>query len=588
MPRRRRLDKRLLHTVFEHTAEIFPQNTAITQGTRTITYAALNAASTRMADCLRALGVRRESIVGVALTSSIEYVVTILGIMKAGGVFLPFDPSGPEARLAYILNKTVPEVIVTGSPADPAQAGLVERVGAWKKPPPVVWVDGELHLTLADGHVPAVLDAPGARPWTGPDPDDSNYIMYTSGSTGNPKAIVGCHKSLSHFIHWEVQAFGFDHTVKVTQLAPVTFDASLRDIFVPLISGGTLCIPTADDRQSAAHLLKWLSACEITVLHCVPSLFRLLAKELERQPQPRHTLAQLQYVLMAGEPLYGRDVARWMDMCGNTPELVNFYGPSETTLIKTFFRLKERPANLQAMVPVGFPIANTAVLVLNGQRLCSIGEMGEIYIKTPFRTKGYYGDPALTQAAFVQNPLNPEHEDIVYRTGDLGRYFPDRCIEFVGRLDSQVKVNGVRIELAEIETAVLECPFIDETVVLAHSNGEGENTLVCYYSLKAQASSQAIREHLQHKLPEYMLPAFYLHMDTFPLNINGKIDRRALPRPEALLYAQTPYDPPANAMEQQLSQIWGEVLGLSKVGVNSPFFDIGGHSLKATRVISQI
>lgn len=580
------MDKRLLHTVVEHTAGMFPQHIAITHGTRRITYEALHAASLRMAACLTTLGVQKDAIVGIALGSSIEYVVTILGVMRAGGVFMPLDLSGPAERLAYMLKKTVPKVLVVGS--QPAQDDWSERLAAWPEPPPLLQVGQDLTITLADGTVYDAGTAPAAPLGTGPGPDDSNYIMYTSGSTGNPKAIVGCHKSLSHFMHWEIQEFGLDHTVKVSQFAPVTFDASLRDIFVPLVTGGMLCIPEAADRQQAASLLKWLHTCGITVLHCVPSLFRLLTRELEQQPHLRDTLTQLKYIAMAGEPLYGRDVARWMDVVGNGTQLVNFYGPSETTLIKTFWRVTERPANLHAILPIGFPIANTAVLVLNGTRLCGIGELGEIYIKTPFRTRGYYDDPALTSTAFVQNPLNPDREDILYRTGDLGRYLPDRCLEFVGRLDSQVKVNGIRIELSEVETAVLACPGVNETVVLAQSNAEGENTLVCYYSLKDQANPQDLRAHLQPRLPESMLPAFYLHLQEFPLNLHGKIDKRALPKPEELLYAQTPYDPPTTDLEHQLCQIWGEILSLTKVGINSPFFDIGGHSLKATRVISHI
>ncbi|ETR73598.1 MAG: amino acid adenylation domain-containing protein [Candidatus Magnetoglobus multicellularis str. Araruama] len=381
--------------------------------------------------------------------------------------------------------------------------------------------------------------------------------------------------------------FELDDQLKVTQLAPVTFDASLRDIFTPLICGGTVCIPEDPIRSNIHKLIQWIEKAEISLIHCVPSFFRTLMKALENQSAPQSAMPQLQYILMAGEALYGRDIIQWMDLMGDRISLVNLYGPSETTLIKTFYPIKERPSIPHKMIPVGKPISNTSVLILKENRLCGIGEMGEICIKTPFMTKGYYQDPQLTAKSFVQNPLN-DQPDIIYKTGDLGRYLPDRTIEFIGRGDSQVKVNGNRVELAEIEKNLLRHKAIDQTVAMVLKNQDNENTLACYYTEKQEISTEAIRQFLVDQLPSYMIPAFFIKLDAFPLTITGKLDPKSLPKPEELLYESIKYEPPTNETEEKLAAIWADVLELKQVGINNSFFEIGGHSLKALRVVSRI
>lgn len=608
------VNRKIVHTVFEATAERFPGRTAVRHGGRSISYADLSRVSDGIAALLRQAGVKRDVICGVPIESGIAYVAAIIGVMKAGGVFVPIDLSFPEKRIAYMLHITPPAVII----ADAAFAETGERLAAAgfdHRSCPAVLIGADLCPTLRDsraGGTGAPVVALGADAGTFPDPDDGCYVMYTSGSTGVPKAIEGCYKSLSHFVHWEVKEFGFDEHIRVTQLPPVTFDASLRDIFVPLITGGTLCIPEKEIRSNVKELLRWMEAEGVTLVHCVPSLFRMLTRELEERSvsrriekgqakggdvvsgsfsedrRSREILPELRSILMAGEPLYGKDVIRWMDLVGERVTLVNLYGPSETTLVKTFFPIRQRPANPNAMIPVGQPIANTAVLIVKGNRLCEPGQIGDIYIKTPFRTKGYYGDPELTKASFVPNPLTGDPGDIVYRTGDIGRYLADRSVEFIGRLDTQVKVNGIRIELGEIERTLMGSDFIDQAVVTGHRTPDNETVLVCYYTEKQATDAGRISAWLRQALPSSMVPSFYVRLEEFPLNINGKIDRKALPKPEELIYEQIPYEAPADEREAALARIWGEVLHLKKTGVNSPFFQIGGHSLTATRVLGRI
>ncbi|OQX08969.1 MAG: hypothetical protein BWK80_47510, partial [Desulfobacteraceae bacterium IS3] len=585
------MDKKIVHSVFENIAEKFPGNIAAEHGERNISYNALNKEANKIASALRENGAGKDAIVGIFLPGSIEYIASILGVSKSGAVFMPLDVEFPEKRLEYILNKTSPKIIITNSEQE---ENVIRRIDSLTISNPI---DTMLVLEQRDKHfrimrskngMREVNDYPDGNPLLIPGPDDSSYIIYTSGSTGEPKAILGQYKSLSHFIHWEIQEFGLKENIKVSLFAPTTFDVSFRDIFVPLLSGGTVCIPKKETRANIAHLVKWMEDSELSLVHCVPSLFRLILKEIESRNTTSDTLPHLRHILLAGEALYGSDVIRWKEQVGDRIELVNLYGPSETTLAKIYHRIDGTPLEKNKIIPLGKPISNTAVLILKDNTLCRVGEIGEICIKTPFRSKGYYNAPELNAESFVQNPLNKDEEDIIYKTGDLGRYLPDRSIEFVGRLDGQVKVNGIRIELNEIESALFGYEAVERTLVLAHKTPDHEIRLMCYYTEKKPIEIAELRMWLQRYLPDYMIPSFFVRLEEFPLNLNGKIDKKALPKPEDIIYAKIKYEAPANETEKKLAELWGEVLGLEKVGVNNPFFEIGGNSLSAIRIISRI
>jgi amino acid adenylation domain-containing protein len=578
------VDKRIPVSVFEHVAATYRANVAVSHGGREITFGELAAHVDRIAAALRNEGVGRDVIVAMCFESSIEYIASLLAVMKAGGIFMPIDLNLPGPRIENILDLAAPALSV-GSPA--GIAGLLGLPLAKS-----IEARGVSLVTVDDGlavHVQRAAGSPRVQPASlePPGPDDSSYIMFTSGSTGKPKGILGRTKSLGHFMHWEAREFGFDETLRVSQFAPVTFDASLRDILLPLSVGGRVCIPPRDVRGDAARLVDWLEQAGVTLVHCVPSVFRLLTGEVEARGGGDSVLPRLRNVLMAGEALYGSDVMRWMDLVGARCELTNMYGPSETTLIKTFHRVQERPAG-KGIISIGKPLPNTAVLVVKGNRLCDIGEIGDIYIDTPFASKGYFKDPERTAESFVANPIAADSSAVVYKTGDLGRYLPDRSLEFVGRLDTQVKVNGIRIELGEVQGALAGFAAIELAVVLALPNADQENRLVCYYTEKQPANPQAIRAHLRTTLPEYMIPTFYVRMEQFPLTVTGKVDRKALPKPEELLYDQAGYDPPSGDIEQGIAAIWSDVLSLGKVGATSRFTELGGNSLRAIRIISRI
>lgn len=563
------ITKSVIHSVFEQVAARQAQRPAIRVADGEITYEALNQAANRLAFHLRShYGVERGAIVGLYLPAGVNYVIGLLGVAKAGGVFLPLDPDMPPLRQRQFLAKAKPVIVISDAqhssrwPELTVEAPLLQlemlSAGPTENPPLVV---------------------------TG---DDASYIVFTSGSTGEPKAILGSQKGLSHFVHWEVKEFGLDASVRISQLAPTTFDVSLRDIFAPLLAGGILCIPTAEIRSDSQRLLDWLDAEQISLIHCVPSLFRGLLQELADRPRSDALLTHLRYVLLAGEPLYGVDVQRWRALMGERVELVNLYGPSETTLAKAFHRIREAPREPERMIPIGQPLPNTALLIIKDDDLCDQGEIGELYIKTPFMSQGYFGDPELTAEAFVRNPLTPDLPDLVYRSGDLGRYRADRSVELLGRQDGQVKVKGIRIELADIEQALLRHPLIEQAIVIAHTSTDHQIYLAAYFIAAQPLGDAELRRHLQPWLPEPMHPSFFAQMERFPVNLHGKVNRRALPRPVDLLYRRQPYVAPANETEEALAGLWDEVLEVRKVGVTHSFVELGGDSLKATRLLTRI
>jgi amino acid adenylation domain-containing protein/non-ribosomal peptide synthase protein (TIGR01720 family) len=418
-----------------------------------------------------------------------------------------------------------------------------------------------------------------------PGPDDGLYVMHTSGSTGVPKAILGCHKGLSHFIHWEIREFGIDPDVRVSLLAPPTFDVSLRDIFVPLLAGGTVCIPDLETRNHTSRLVEWLDQAKINLMHCTPSVFRLIMGELDMRQSPT-ALPALKRVLLAGEPLYGEDVNRWQAIMGNRVALVNLYGPTETTLAKLFHRIVFQPYDREQIIPLGHPISNTAVLILKDNRLCAIGEKGDIFIKTPFRTKGYFRDPERTAERFIQNPLNPGVDDIIYRTGDQGRYRPDRSVEFLGREDDQIKRHGIRVEPAEIEQALRSHESVVEALITTRPSQADHRDIqiLAYFIRKKPVSLSELRSHIQNMLPDYMAPDFFIELEAFPRNAHGKIDRTALPLPAVMPSGSLP----ETDTEIQLAAIWQEILSVPSVGKTDSFFDVGGNSLNAMRILARI
>jgi amino acid adenylation domain-containing protein len=562
--------KTVIHSEIEAVAARRADATAIRAPEGELSYRRLDEAANGVACRLRDQhGVGVGTVVALFLPVSTIYVAALLGAAKAGGVFLPLDPATPPLRLRPRITRTGPAVAIVDTAHEPIWRAVAPEI-------PALVVDRLADMTA--NSLPLAV--------TG---EDASYIVFTSGSTGEPKAILGSQKGLSHFIHWEVQEFGVSPDDRVSQLAPPSFDVSLRDMLAPLLAGGVLCIPPAEARQNVALLLDWLDAERVSLMHCVPSMFRAFTWEIAARPEPRLLLPALRHVLLAGEPLYVADVQRWRGLIGERVALVNLYGPSETTLAKAFHRIdRELPDQPGRMIPVGRPLPNTALLVVRDGELCDPGEIGEVFIKTPFMSKGYLGAPEGADGAFVQNPLVPDKPDRVYRTGDFGRYRLDRTVELLGRRDDQVKVNGVRIELAEVQSALLAHPAIREAVVTAHQGSDRQMFLAAYFIADARLDDAILRSHLSGRLESAMHPAFFVQMDNFPLNLHGKVNRRALPRPVDLVYRDRPCVPAADEFETAVAAIWSQMLDLPRIGVTHGFVELGGDSLAAIRMLGRI
>jgi len=375
------MDKKVIHTVFEQLVERHPSRMAIESADDTVTYQHLNGFANRLAHLLERAGCSKGNIVNVVASSSIELVGAMLGIFKAGCIYLPVDLSFSEKRLRQIFRETNDGMVIVTREHYEFFLHLSRKLEI--KIDRLLVVGEHRDFTLfgmAGGKQDRIFVEPMLQweqnPNNAVSGEDSNYIFYTSGSTGEGKPILGAHASLSHFIHWEIKEFGLDEYARVSQLTQVTFDASLRDILVPLICGGTLCIPSKDTRTSPSGLLKWLETSRISLVHCVPSLFRLLTKELLLDEALRYDLSKLEYILMAGESLYAKDIISWWKIAGQHIKLVNLYGATEATLIKVFYRIDTVSDNPSQPIPVGGPIGNTSIAIIRDAQACQIGEIG--------------------------------------------------------------------------------------------------------------------------------------------------------------------------------------------------------------------
>jgi amino acid adenylation domain-containing protein len=557
-----------IQEMFCEAAARFKDQPAISYANQTTTYAALDAKANNLANFLIASGAPKGSIVAVLIEDPVQVIAAIIGILKAGCVFVPLDPSIPEKRLEVMVAEVSPGWFLYES----RFSGIVERIAGDSAR--VISVDE--YSSFNNSEPPA----------TEYDPNDKCYVFFTSGSTGKPKGIVGRLKGIDHFIKWEIKTLGLSEGVRVSQLTTPAFDAVLRDIFVPLCAGGTICIPPGRDTiLDIKKLIDWLDIEGISVMHCVPSIFRAIVNEDVNSDY----FAELTHILMAGEPLLPRDVGKWSDKFGDRVQLVNLYGPSETTMTKFAYFVKPGDGELES-IPIGKPIEGCAAVLVDAEnKVCAPGTIGEIYIRTPFRTHGYFNQPDLTQQVFVPNPFSNDPNDIVYKTGDLGRVMADGNFEFLGRRDMQVKIRGTRIELSEIDKLLRAHEAVKDLAVVDREDANGNKYLCAYVVLGQPVETGEFRDYLSSRLPAEMVPSAFVLMDKLPRTISGKVDRKALPAPGQLrAEVETLFTPPRTPIEATLVEIWSEVLGIDRVGIDNNFFEMGGHSLLVFQVISRV
>ncbi|HEY0739774.1 MAG TPA: amino acid adenylation domain-containing protein, partial [Herpetosiphonaceae bacterium] len=549
-----------------------PDAGAVFDAEQGLTYRQLDARANRLARHLHVLGVRPESRVGVCLPRSVDMVVALLAVLKAGGCYVPLDPAYPQARLHFMLSDAQVSVVLT-------QQALRDQVFATTA-----------QLCCLDTLV--LDDYPDAPPPVRVLPDNLAYVIYTSGSTGQPKGVLGTQRGVVNRVQWMWRAYPFASDERCCQKTAVSFLDSVWEIFGPLLHGVPLSVIDDEVVRDPALLVGTLAEQRITRLVLVPSLLRAI---LDAHPRLQEQLPQLTCWVSSGEAL-PPDVARRFAEQMPHATLLNLYGSSEVAADATCCEVRQ--LGEREPVLIGRPIANMAAYVLDRQlQPVPIGVPGEVYIAGVGLARGYHHRPDLTAETFVPHPFSQTSGARLYRTGDLARWRPDGQLEYLGRTDAQVKLRGFRIELGEVESALLEHPDVRETVALMREDRPAGvspvQRIVAYIVPDAQHDRQTptpsvLRAFLQARLPSYMVPSAFVVLDALPLTPSGKIDRRALPTPDLTIAADMAFIAPRTPLEELIAGVWAAVLGLERVGVHDTFFALGGHSLLATQVISRL
>ena len=549
-------------------AERSPDAVAVSQGDRRWSYADLISRTLEVIRELQVQGLQNGDVVAVSGQRSFGLVVNMLAVLGSRGVMLPIDPNLPERRQQLLVEQAGARRLLWAG--NRSQQADWMRSMSWAAALEVNSDSGRVAAAAAS--VPATADR-----LPEPLPDDPAYIFFTSGTTGMPKGVLGSQKGLSHFLTWQRETFRIGPGDRVGQLSNLSFDVVLRAVFLALVSGGTLCLPPESVTLAPDSVLPWLERERITLFHTVPSLVLTWLGDVP----PGVTLRSLRRVFIAGEPLHDSLVRRWRASFPAAGEVVNLYGPTETTMVKFFYVVPSEPD--RGVQPAGWPMPQTQALLLTEQgQLCGAGEVGENVVRTPFRTLGYLNAPEEQRKRFVPNPFRNDPADLLYRTGDRGRYRADGALEILGRLDYQVKIQGVRIEPDEVSAAITQHPRVKAGVVVAQQEPSREPVLVAYVVAPGLTAPE-LREYLGRELPAAMVPGVFVFLDRLPLTPNGKVDRQALPA-AGRADSGKPFVAPGTALEQSLAGIWQKVLDRERVGLEDNFFELGGNSVRLAQV----
>ncbi len=572
---------RCLHYLFEAQVERTPDAVAVTFDQEILTYRKLNRRANQLSHYLRSLGAFRagssEALVGIVAERSLEMVVGLLGILKAGGAYVPLDPSYPEDRLTFMLKDARVRLLLT-------QEHLIERLPiAVISTVRVVSLDGDRFLIARESEANA--------PSPDVDPEHPAYAIYTSGSTGRPKGVVNTHRAVVNHLLWIQENCGLRPADRVLQKTPLSFDASVSEIFWPLLNGMRLVVARPGGHRDSAYLVEVIVEQGITMLQVVPSMLQAFVE----QPGVERCVS-LRHLICGGETLSPEIRRRFC--CHSSALLHNVYGPTEAAVDVTSWICGPQGSRLR--VPIGRPVANTRINLLDSDlSSVPVGVPGELHLGGIQLARGYLGRPALTAERFIPDPFS-DNGMRLYKTGDLARYLPDGTIEFLGRIDHQVKIRGNRIELGEIEAVLGEHQAVREVVVLVRQGRRASSCphpqgLVAYLATcthDTHLTEQELRENLRERLPEIMVPAWFVFLDDLPLLPNGKFDRAALaarPASEYLCAGRgTTSEPSKGPVEEILIGIWSRILGVEGIGIHDNFFELGGHSLLATQVISRV
>jgi len=561
--------ERCLHELFAAQAAHTPDAVAVGMAAEQVvgewpalTYAELNARANQVAHYLRGLGVGPEVLVGICVERSLEMVVGLLGILKAGGAYVPLDPTYPPDRLAFMLADSAAPVLLT-------QAHL----------------QGTLPATTAtvvclDTAWPAIAQQATTNPPPAAQAEHLAYVIYTSGSTGKPKGVQIPHRALTNFLYAMQRTLAIHPQDRLLAVTTLSFDIAGLELYLPLLTGAQVVLVRRAVAMDGERLHRTVVAARATIMQATPATWRLLLAVGWAGGQADAALPPLK-VLCGGEALPPALAQALLPCAG---EVWNLYGPTETTIWSTVQQVQA-----DAPITLGRPIANTQAYIVDGaQQLAPIGVAGELWLGGDGVARGYLNRPDLTAEKFMANPFGPGR---LYKTGDLARWLPDGTIEYLGRLDHQVKLRGFRIELGEIESVLTEHPAVREAVVVARSDAPGPR-LVAYVVPKVHVAPAgepaALREYLQRKLPDYMVPNAFVVLEALPLTPNGKVDRKALPAPDQRDQVAPAYVMPQTVTERQIAELWQTLLHVNQVGIHDNFFALGGHSLLLIQLQTQL
>ncbi|HKP82175.1 MAG TPA: amino acid adenylation domain-containing protein [Pyrinomonadaceae bacterium] len=539
--------------LFETWAARAPDKVALAFGDERVTYEELNRRANQLAHYLQTYGAGAETRIGIYIERSVEMIVAVLGVLKAGATYVPLDPSYPPQRLLFMLDDSEVQLVLSVAVSE-------EKLPAHHAP-----------VILLDSDWPLIASHSDENPERNITPEHLAYISYTSGSTGTPKGVAVPHRGVVRLISGDYAQFGPDEVF--LQFAPLAFDASTFEIWGSLLNGAQLVLMPAG-MSSLGDLGRALSQNRVTTLWLTAGLFHQMVNE------QLEALTALKQLLAGGDVLSPSPVRKFIDAAPSC-RLINGYGPTENTTFTCCYVIDE----CNGAVPIGRPIAGTQVFILDENlQLAPPGFTGELYAGGAGLARGYHGRASLTAERFIPHPFSTEPGARLYRTGDLARHRADGNIEFIGRADEQVKVRGYRIELGEVETAIARVPGVQQVVVVVRDYGDGDKRLLAYVA--GEVAVDKLRKNLDSTLPDYMVPSAFVVLDELPLTPNGKVDRRALPAPDEV-HASPDSATPRTPVEELLAGIWADVLKVESVGVNDNFFELGGHSLLVTQLVSR-
>ncbi|MGI8443339.1 non-ribosomal peptide synthase/polyketide synthase [Pectobacterium versatile] len=553
----------LIHQCFEDQVARTPDAIAVLFEDQHISYDALNRRANQLAHHLIALGVKPDDRIAICVERSLDMVIGLLAILKAGAAYVPLDPGYPAERLAYMLDDADPVALLTQAGRHELQTDAL----------PVILLD------TAD-----FSQHPETNPdIAGLDAHHLAYVIYTSGSTGKPKGVMNSHRGLCNRLVWMQNTYRLTPDDRVLQKTPFSFDVSVWEFFWPLLYGARLVMARPDGHKDAAYLAQLIERSGITTLHFVPSMLQQFVQWADADC----TCDSLRRVICSGEALPAELQQRFFARFN--AQLHNLYGPTEAAIDVTFWPCQ--PDDHRSFVPIGRPIANTQIYILDalGQPV-PLGVAGELHIGGVGVARGYLNRPELTAERFIPDPFSNRPGARLYKTGDLARWLPDGSIEYLGRNDFQVKLRGFRIELGEIEARLMQCTGVQEAVVVAREDSPGDTRLVAYLCPQPGMTPDPadLRQQLSQHLAEYMVPGAFVTLDAFPLTPNGKLDRKALPAPDQSAVATRDYEAPQGDIEIALAAIWQDLLGLARIGRHDHFFELGGHSLMAVSLIERL